>query len=416
MGVPKRILITTVRDRSSDKSAATIIAPQHWSLKTEMEVDVGETAASTPVRKRQRLDHLTREEKIMRRKLKNRVAAQSARDRKKARMDELEEQVTVLQAERNALVAENKLLRKRLQQCEEEKQRLNQRLESQPSSPPAVIKPVKTEPLRPTSPVESVASSGAIEYASLIKGSGSAADSCSLDDAIRLLASDDECDDLFALLQECSENLLDLPISDDSTPAPVTVEAGRQPRKPLGRERTPPACVVGPSPEELDSIKELIHFDHVYYKQEDSCDVATSDVDIVMEDSSAALAAAAATAASSPQSGSSSPPFSPYPQSPGSSPPTPGSAFLELEDTVVVIEDDDCCTMRGLESGATSPSLSILSQERSPFRTAPSPSLSVETGYESAVSPLSDCSPPDGSLFEESPWEDSLTELFPSLA
>lgn len=168
MGVPKRILITAVRDRS--EKSATIIAPQHWNLKTEMEVDVAETAASPPVRKRQRLDHLTREEKIMRRKLKNRVAAQSARDRKKARMDELEEQVTVLQAERNALVAENKLLRKRLQQCEKEKERLNQRLESQPSSPPAIITPVKTEPLRPTSPVESVASSGAIEYASLISG------------------------------------------------------------------------------------------------------------------------------------------------------------------------------------------------------------------------------------------------------
>uniref|UniRef100_A0A6B0UBP5 Uncharacterized protein n=1 Tax=Ixodes ricinus TaxID=34613 RepID=A0A6B0UBP5_IXORI len=43
-----------------------------------------------------------------------------------------------------------------------------------------------------------------------------------------------QCDDLFALLQECSENLLDLPISDDSTPAPVPVEAGGQAREPVG--------------------------------------------------------------------------------------------------------------------------------------------------------------------------------------
>lgn len=168
---------------------------------------------------------------------------------------------------------------------------------------------------------------------------------------------------------------------------------------------------MGASPEELDSIKELIHFDHVYYKQEDSCDVATSDADIVMEDSSAALEAAAA-----PSSESGSPPASPFPQSPRSPPPTPGSAFVELEDPVVVIEDDDDCTALELKSGVTSPSLSALPRDHSPFRTAPSPSLSVETGYESAVSPLSDCSLRDDNLFEDSPWDDSLTELFPSLA
>lgn len=171
---------------------------------------------------------------------------------------------------------------------------------------------------------------------------------------------------------------------------------------------------MGASPEELDSIKELIHFDHVYYKQEDSRDEDTGDADVVMEVSSAALETPAALLSSSSQP--ESPAFSSFPPSPCSPPPTPGSAFVELEDPVVVIEDDDdgCVTMP--ESGVTCPSLNDLPRECSPFRTAPSPSLSVETGYESAVSPLSDCSLRDDNLFEESPWEDSLTELFPSLA
>lgn len=184
MGVPKRIVITAVRDRSSEKAATTIIAPRDWHVKSEMEVTVAEpVVTAAPVRKRQRLDHLTREEKIMRRKLKNRVAAQSARDRKKARMDELEEQVTQLQADRIALMEENRLLRQRLEECQRENQRLVERLEAKPTIqlPTPISTPTTTTTttsskaapvikVEPCSPPETRASSGSVEYASLISG------------------------------------------------------------------------------------------------------------------------------------------------------------------------------------------------------------------------------------------------------
>ncbi|XP_003744016.1 X-box-binding protein 1 [Galendromus occidentalis] len=70
------------------------------------------SAGAKPTRKRQKLDHLTSEEKLLRRKMKNRAAAQNARDRKKAHMDELEIQVTELIRDSKQLTAENERLRK----------------------------------------------------------------------------------------------------------------------------------------------------------------------------------------------------------------------------------------------------------------------------------------------------------------
>ncbi|XP_031622318.1 LOW QUALITY PROTEIN: uncharacterized protein LOC116340162 [Contarinia nasturtii] len=49
--------------------------------------------------KKRRLDHLTWEEKLQRKKLKNRVAAQTSRDRKKAKMDEMDQTVKRLRDE-----------------------------------------------------------------------------------------------------------------------------------------------------------------------------------------------------------------------------------------------------------------------------------------------------------------------------
>ncbi|XP_067861785.1 X-box-binding protein 1 [Heptranchias perlo] len=79
-------------------------------------------------RKRQRLTHLSPEEKALRRKLKNRVAAQTARDRKKARMSELELQVLEMESENQKLQIENRLLHKKTHSLLSENQELRQRL------------------------------------------------------------------------------------------------------------------------------------------------------------------------------------------------------------------------------------------------------------------------------------------------
>nr|BAB13793.1 tax-responsive element-binding protein 5 [Mus musculus] len=89
----------------------------------------GSEASGTPqARKRQRLTHLSPEEKALRRKLKNRVAAQTARDRKKARMSELEQQVVDLEEENHKLQLENQLLREKTHGLVVENQELRTRL------------------------------------------------------------------------------------------------------------------------------------------------------------------------------------------------------------------------------------------------------------------------------------------------
>lgn len=64
-----------------------------------------------PIRKRQRLTHLTLEEKMNRRKLRNRIAAQTARDRKKAQIDEMHDCLDSLERSNDILQDENKSLK-----------------------------------------------------------------------------------------------------------------------------------------------------------------------------------------------------------------------------------------------------------------------------------------------------------------
>lgn len=68
---------------------------------------IHESGDNKPVRKRANLDHLSPEEKLMRRKLKNRVAAQNARDKKRVKMEDMDSDLARLKAHAKALEARN---------------------------------------------------------------------------------------------------------------------------------------------------------------------------------------------------------------------------------------------------------------------------------------------------------------------
>lgn len=89
--------------------------------------NVAPTAA--PPRKRERLTHLSQEEKLNRRKLKNRIAAQTARDRKKVKMNGLEDSIDELQTENETLHIENSELRHKTKELLEENALLKKQLE-----------------------------------------------------------------------------------------------------------------------------------------------------------------------------------------------------------------------------------------------------------------------------------------------
>ncbi|XP_075034653.1 X-box-binding protein 1 [Mixophyes fleayi] len=123
MGAPKVIFFHGNQSEHGDcGSLASVMLPIHSPGSPES-VD-----SDVPPRKRQRLTHLSPEEKALRRKLKNRVAAQTARDRKKARMSELEQQVLDLELENDKLLIENKHLREKSHGLLTENHELRQRL------------------------------------------------------------------------------------------------------------------------------------------------------------------------------------------------------------------------------------------------------------------------------------------------
>merc|ERR1711962_1377797 len=115
----------------------------------------------TPVRKRANLDHLSPEERLMRRKLKNRVAAQNARDKKKAQCEEMEKMINKMKEEQQKLIEENSRLQEfnsKLQldnvSLQEENTELKQRLGINPVNPQLTVSSLSlpSPPLPPPLP------------------------------------------------------------------------------------------------------------------------------------------------------------------------------------------------------------------------------------------------------------------------
>ncbi|XP_077016773.1 LOW QUALITY PROTEIN: X-box-binding protein 1 [Tamandua tetradactyla] len=212
-------------------------------------------------RKRQRLTHLSPEEKALRRKLKNRVAAQTARDRKKARMSELEQQVVDLEEENQKLLLENQLLREKTHGLVVENQELRQRLgmdtlvtEEEAETKGNGVRPVAGSAERSTQTTcTSAAGAGPVvtppEHLPM--------DSDGVD------SSDAESDILWGILGNLD------PVMFFRYPFPESTSLEELPEVcPEGPSSlpAPPSPSLGPSSAKLEAINELIRFDHVYTK------------------------------------------------------------------------------------------------------------------------------------------------------
>nr|XP_013218683.2 LOW QUALITY PROTEIN: X-box-binding protein 1 [Ictidomys tridecemlineatus] len=195
------------------------------------------------------------------RKLKNRVAAQTARDRKKARMSELEQQVVDLEEENQKLLLENQLLREKTHGLVIENQELRLRLgmdalvaEEETEAKGNGVRPVAGSAERSTQTTcTSAAGAGPV----VIPSEHLPVDSDSVD------SSDSESDILLGILDNLD------PIMFFKCPSPESTSLEELPEVyPEGPSSLPASLSlsVGTSSAKLEAINELIRFDHVYTK------------------------------------------------------------------------------------------------------------------------------------------------------
>ncbi|XP_063028820.1 LOW QUALITY PROTEIN: X-box-binding protein 1 [Melospiza melodia melodia] len=262
---PRLLLIPSKAAEAPGTAAA-----RHLSVVLPAGADPGLPGMETaqPARKRQRLTHLSPEEKALRRKLKNRVAAQSARDRKKARMTELEQQVVELEEENQKLLRENQLLRERTCDLARENQELRCRLgldalkTEEEGDEFQVVKESQVDEIR------LVTGSAERSTQTTCSSAAGAGPAVTISDSFHMDSdgsdsSDSESDVLLGFLDSLDPELF-LKYADSESTCLEKLD-----EEISGETNSVPAALspsLGSPSAKLEAINELIRFDHVYTK------------------------------------------------------------------------------------------------------------------------------------------------------
>ena len=106
--IPKRMLVNGCISAKSMENTTNLKRPLNtYGTDSKESSSINEGGGSKVVRKRENLNHLSLDEKLMRRKMKNRVAAQNARDKKRVKMEDMERDLDRLKAHAKSLEARN---------------------------------------------------------------------------------------------------------------------------------------------------------------------------------------------------------------------------------------------------------------------------------------------------------------------